>query len=32
VEKRFDCDCPNVLGRACTAEKKGDFITYLKEQ
>ena len=32
VEKRFDRDCPNVLGRACTAEEKGDFITYLKEQ
>jgi hypothetical protein len=32
VEKRFDRDCPNVLGRVCTAEEKGDFITYLKGQ
>ena len=32
VEKPFDRDCSNVLGRACTAEEKGDFITYLKEQ
>lgn len=29
VEKRFDRDCPNVLGRACTALEKGDFITFL---
>ncbi|MBB3267114.1 cytochrome c peroxidase [Azospirillum sp. OGB3] len=32
VEKRFDRDCPNVLGRACTAQEKGDFITYLAGQ
>jgi hypothetical protein len=32
VEKRFDRDYPNVLGRVCTAEEKGDFITYLKGQ
>ncbi|MBP2295448.1 DUF1924 domain-containing protein [Azospirillum rugosum] len=32
VEKRFDRDCPNVLGRACTAAEKGDFITYLAGQ
>jgi len=29
VEKRFARDCPNVLGRPCTAEEKGDFITFL---
>lgn len=29
VEKRFSRDCPNVLGRACTAQEKGDFITFL---
>jgi hypothetical protein len=29
VEKRFVRDCPNVIGRACTAEEKGDFITFL---
>jgi hypothetical protein len=29
VEKRFGRDCPNVLGRACTAREKGDFLTYL---
>ncbi|WP_298364040.1 DUF1924 domain-containing protein [Azospirillum sp.] len=29
VEKRFERDCPNVLGRACTALEKGDFITFL---
>ncbi|MCG5243695.1 DUF1924 domain-containing protein [Azospirillum doebereinerae] len=32
VEKRFERDCPNVLGRACTAQEKGDFITYLSGQ
>ncbi len=32
VEKRFERDCPNVLGRACTAREKGDFITYLAGQ
>jgi Domain of unknown function (DUF1924). len=32
VEKRFDRDCPNVLGRACTVQEKGDFITYLAGQ
>ncbi|MGQ9367094.1 DUF1924 domain-containing protein [Azospirillum sp. ST 5-10] len=32
VEKRFERDCPNVLGRACTAQEKGDFITYLSAQ
>jgi len=29
VEKRFARDCPNVLGRPCSAEEKGDFITFL---
>lgn len=32
VEKRFERDCPNVLGRACTAREKGDFITFLSGQ
>jgi len=29
VEKRFSRDCPTVIGRACTAQDKGDFITFL---
>jgi cytochrome c peroxidase len=32
VEKRFERDCVNVLGRACTAREKGDFITFLATQ
>lgn len=32
VEKRFERDCSNVLGRACTAREKGDFITFLTSQ
>ncbi|PWC36051.1 DUF1924 domain-containing protein [Azospirillum sp. TSO35-2] len=32
VEKRFERDCVNVLGRACTAREKGDFITFLANQ
>ncbi|KAA0592378.1 mono/diheme cytochrome c family protein [Azospirillum lipoferum] len=32
VEKRFERDCVNVLGRACTAREKGDFITFLSNQ
>ncbi|KAA0572145.1 DUF1924 domain-containing protein [Azospirillum sp. Sh1] len=32
VEKRFERDCVNVLGRACTAQEKGDFITFLSNQ
>ncbi len=32
VEKRFERDCINVLGRACTAREKGDFITFLANQ
>jgi len=29
VEKWFKRNCNDVLGRACTAREKGDFITYL---
>lgn len=29
VEERFDRDCQTVLGRACTAQEKGDYITFL---
>jgi Domain of unknown function (DUF1924) len=29
VEKHFARDCKNVLGRTCTAEEKGDFVTFL---
>ena len=29
VEKRFSRDCPNVLGRDCTAREKGDVILFL---
>jgi len=29
VEKHFARDCKNVLERACTAEEKGDFVTFL---
>lgn len=29
VEKQFGRDCKNVLGRECTAQEKGDFITFL---
>ena len=32
VEKRFSRDCPNVLGRECSAKEKGDFIFYLTNQ
>ena len=32
VEKQFGRDCKNVLGRACTAREKGDFITFLSAQ
>ncbi|MCM8735759.1 DUF1924 domain-containing protein [Azospirillum sp. A1-3] len=32
VEKRFERDCVNVLGCACTAREKGDFITFLASQ
>jgi len=29
VDKWFRRNCNDVLGRACTAEEKGDFLTYL---
>lgn len=29
IEKWFSRNCPDVLERACSAEEKGDFITYL---
>lgn len=29
VEKWFSRNCPDVLERVCTAQEKGDFITYL---
>ena len=29
IEKWFTRNCDTVLGRACTATEKGDFITYL---
>ena len=31
VEKRFARDCKNVLRRPCTAQEKGDFITFLSQ-
>jgi hypothetical protein len=32
VEKWFTRTCQDVLGRACTAQEKGDFITYMMGQ
>ena len=32
VEKRFARDCKNVLRRPCTAQEKGDFITFLSQR
>ncbi|WP_135079901.1 DUF1924 domain-containing protein [Terasakiella sp. SH-1] len=32
VEKWFRRNCNSVLGRACTALEKGDFITFMKTQ
>lgn len=32
VEKQFRRDCESVLGRACTAREKGDYITFMKGQ
>lgn len=32
VEKQFGRDCEAVLGRACTAREKGDYITFMQEQ
>jgi len=29
VEKWFTRNCQSVLGRACTAQEKGDFITFM---
>ncbi|MFN3397704.1 MAG: DUF1924 domain-containing protein, partial [Sulfurimicrobium sp.] len=29
VEKWFKRNCGDVLGRPCTAQEKGDFLTYL---
>lgn len=29
VEKWFRRNCDSVLGRACTAQEKGDFITFM---
>lgn len=29
VEKWFKRNCNDVLGRACTAQEKGDFMTYV---
>ena len=32
VDERFARDCKNVLRRPCTAQEKGDFITFLSEK
>jgi hypothetical protein len=32
VEKWFKRNCAEVLGRACTAAEKGDFITFMSGQ
>jgi mono/diheme cytochrome c family protein len=32
VEKQFGRDCKSVLGRACTALEKGDYITFMAGQ
>jgi hypothetical protein len=32
VEKWFTRNCNDVLGRACTAKEKGDFLTYMLGQ
>ena len=32
VEKWFTRNCQDVLGRACTAREKGDFLTYMMGQ
>jgi hypothetical protein len=32
VEKWFTRNCQDVLGRTCTAEEKGDFLTYMLGQ
>ena len=30
VEKWFTRNCQSVIGRACTAQEKGDFITFMR--
>lgn len=32
VERQFTRDCKSVLGRACTAEERGDYITFMAGQ
>ncbi|MFC7331594.1 DUF1924 domain-containing protein [Rhodocista pekingensis] len=32
VEKHFRRDCPGVLGRECSAQEKGDYISFLASQ
>lgn len=32
VEKQFGRDCKNVLGRECTAQEKGDYVTFMAGQ
>lgn len=32
IEKWFGRNCNSVLGRACTAREKGDFITFMAAQ
>lgn len=32
VEKQFGRDCKSVLGRACTAQEKGDYVTFMMGQ
>ncbi|WP_417793687.1 DUF1924 domain-containing protein [Terasakiella pusilla] len=32
VEKWFRRNCKSVLGRECSAQEKGDFITFMKTQ
>lgn len=32
VEKWFGRNCNDVLGRVCTAEEKGDFLTFMMSQ
>lgn len=32
VEKQFGRDCKSVIGRACTALEKGDYITFMAGQ
>lgn len=32
VEERFERDCQTVLGRACTATEKGDYIAYMESK